>query len=207
MKRFLMSIVCLVSLSAYGESTLQIPVFVDGVPAAAKGKQKDKTRSMPVRWLNAKIKKAGLKPIPESVEITNSKDAKQFDKISEEITAAAEKLGPEYKGMSMANESSPGENYAGDVTTCYTGRASDVPGLISDLTDVYYSEQLGLWGWKYKSKTNYDASLDDGGKWLEENAPKVWKNWRGDDDTVLILTHEGDDGDDIEVALIKRCEN
>lgn len=206
MKQFMLLVLCLVSASAFAETTLRIPVFVNGLPVSKTAKQK-KDRTIPIRWLNSKIKKAGGKEIPEYVEVSDQKDAKQFDQINKEIAAAAEALGPEYKDLAISGETAPQQNQAGDIKTCFTGRGDGVSDVVLSMTDVWYSEQLGVWGWKYKKATEYiDANEDEAKEWLADQS-KLWTKWRGDDDSVLVLTHEGDDGDDVANAIIPRCDD
>jgi|GEM_PF-2530596 len=208
MKQFMLLACCLVGVGAYAGTTLRVPIFVENVPAAKTAK-KQRSRTIPARWLNAKMKKAGLDPIPEYVEVSDQKDAAQFKKIDNQIQAAAKDLGPEYKDIAIGGETAPQQNQAGDMKTCFTGRGDGVSDVVLSLTDVWYSEQLGVWGWKYKKTSKLlDAAAndEDPDKYLSENS-KLWKAWRGDDDSVLILTHEGDGGDDVADAIIPRCDD
>jgi hypothetical protein len=208
MKRFFITMVCCLSAYAYGETTLRIPLFVDGVPSTAKAKQNKKNafRKIPVAWFNSTLKKAGIKPLPDSIEYSSGGNF-DLDKINQEVEAAGKKLGKGYENLELVQDLIPGENYAGDIKTCYTGRADGVWDTAAELGDRFYSDQIGLLGWKYKDKVKYadDQDLNELKDFLKDT--KVWTNWKGKDDAVLILTHVGDDGDDIQVSIIDRCDD
>lgn len=205
MKQLIVLAFCLVSVGAYAKTTVRIPIFVEGVPAAKSTKKQ--TRAIPVRWLNSKIKKAGGEAIPEFVEVSEKADAQQFQVIEKQIAAAAEILGPDYSGLAIRGESAPQQNQAGDLKTCYTGRGDGVGNIVTVMADRWYSDQLGVWGWKYKNATVYVDAQEDDFKQFISDSSSLWKKWRGDDDAVLILTHEGDAGDDVADAIIPRCED
>ncbi len=211
MKRFLLALACLVSVSAFA-TTLSIPLFVEGVPVKTKKSQKkqkkNQTTKMPMAWFNKTVKKAGMKPLPEWIEHTPGKDVVDTSGIDEQLNEVAEKLGKAYEGLQLASEGTPNENRAGNFSTCYTGRGDGVWAAVADLTDVYYSDQMGLFGWKYKKQTVLDESMqdDENKAWLNKNS-KLWKKWRGDDDSVLVVTHQGDGGDDVNDAIIDRCDD
>jgi len=206
MKRFLITLFALMSASAYAETTLRIPVFVDGVPSSAKAKQqkKNQTKKIPAKWFNATLKKAGIKAIPEYVEFTPG-DKFEMDKISQRVDEIGKHLGKGYEGLETVSELFPNENRSGDIQTCYTGRADGVWDAAASLIDVYYSDQMGLFGWKYHDKTVVDQNDKETKEFLKRS--KVWTNWKGSDDSVLLLTHVGDDGDDINTSIVDRCDD
>jgi hypothetical protein len=196
------------SAYAYGETTLRIPLFVNGIPSSSKAKQnkKKQTDKIPMVWFNSTLKKKGIKPLPESVEFTPG-DKFSMDDINAEVEAVATKLGPDYKNLEIAGETLPNDNKTAKFKTCYTGRGDGVWNAVIGLADMYYSEQMGLWGWKYKDTIKYtdDQDLKATKEMLKDD--KLWKNWRGDDDAVLIALHVGDGGDDVQDIIIDRCDD
>jgi hypothetical protein len=205
MKHILMSLIFLAGAFAYAETTLRIPVFVTGVPQKKSPKQQKQDAPTPVAWLNKKIEKAGGEKIQSFIEISEQKDAEQFDVVAKKISEAAKLLGPEYEYLELQSESIPNQNRRGDFETCYTGRGDGVANVVSAIAGYYYTEQLNLWGWKYKDTTKIvDPQINV--SWLNARS-KVWKNWKGSDDSVLVMTAMGDGGDDVESNIIPRCDD
>ena len=185
---------------ASAETSLRIPVFI----TYGRG-------SAPVQKLNKELKKLGETTIPEYIEVSNAKDAdKQISLIEKRIAKATARVGGAYKDQEFIHDLYPAATHYKEFFTCYIGKGMEVAKLAQSLTDVLYSEQMGTWAWKYRKHTEIvDESLkDEGGEeFLSQNAPKIWHNWRGGDDSVLILTHVGDGGDDVAVSFIPQCEN
>lgn len=182
------------------KATLRIPVMVD-----LSGNNDKPVHSSTI---NAKVTKAGLKALPAYVEIADTdKDAyKKIEALRTLVTNALVKIG--YKDGGLASGYVPADLDKGSFTTCFTGDGALVADLTTNATDSIYSDQYGIHGWKFKNiVAGYDnAPLDeDTNKFLNEES-KVWKNWNKSPDAVLILSHVGDGGDDVQESIIKRCK-
>ena len=107
--------------------------------------------------------------------------------------------------LSLAGDM-PGSNNADGVRTCYTGTPSEAVGIAGSLADSIYSDQLGFWGWKYKKEVHLEDGEDneESQSFLNEQSD-LWKNWRGNTEAILILSHQGDDGDDVSSGIIVKC--
>jgi hypothetical protein len=198
MKNLLFSLFALLfAVPAFATTTLHIPLFIEGdndpVPAAE---------------INQKLKAVGAPLIPEYVDITTQDDGyKMLKNIDAQIAASLKFLGKDYEYVGRNWELVPGDNNQGSLVTCYRGDAAEVVGIVADLADVTYSDQLNLFGWKYKAQTNLMADDEDGSlnEFLGEGSDQ-WKNWRGDTEDLLILAAVSDDGDDVNSSLIPRCK-
>ena len=184
------------SLSAYAKTALRIPVFIEG-----------KKNPVSASEINKKLKKSGGELLPTYIELSSRKDAEaKLKALDAQIEESLKTLGKEYKDAQRNGELVPGEHNADGLETCYLGNALKVPGIVTDLADVYYSDQLNLLGYKYKKTTEITDDSDKEGtaRHLTENS-KLWREWRGQGEAILVLTAVGDGGDDVNESLIKRC--
>lgn len=201
MKKTIALVSVLVSGFAFAapKATLRIPVMVDLTG--------NNDRPVHSSTVNAKVTKAGLKALPAYVEIADTdKDAyKKIDAVSKLVTDALVKIG--YKDGRLATGLVPGDLDKGAFTTCFTGDGALVAELSTNVTDILYSDQYGLHGWKFKNQVGgYDGAIDEEtNKFLNEES-KVWKTWNKNQDAVLIASHVGDGGDDVQESIIKRCK-
>jgi hypothetical protein len=181
------------------KATLRIPVMLD----------LDGNNDRPVHssTINAKVIKAGLKALPSYIEIADTdKDSyKKVEAVSSLASAALKKIG--YADGSLASGLVPGDLDKGNFTTCFTGDGALVADLTKNVTDMIYSDQYGVHGWKFKNLVGgEDGELDsDSNDWLNENS-EIWKKWNQKQDAVLVLSHVGDGGDDVSESIIKRCK-
>lgn len=202
MKPILFSLAVFISTTAMAapRATLRIPLMLD----------LDGNNDRPVTSasINPRLIKAGVKPLPLFTELS-SDDRQAYKKMSEVsvlVSAALKKIGMKDGGIASGNV--PGDLDQGSFITCFTGDATLVAELTKSVTDVVYSDQYGIHGWKYKNITkNEDGdeldqeSLD----WLNNESP-AFKNWNTKQDAVLLLSHVGDGGDDVSESVIKRCK-
>ncbi|QDK40517.1 hypothetical protein DOM21_03400 [Bacteriovorax stolpii] len=89
--------------------------------------------------------------------------------------------------------------------SCYIGKAAEAVGILSSLTDGPFSDQMGLWGWRYKKEVHLEDGYEEGEQQLMEHN-KAWKNWKGNDESILIITHISDSGDDMITNVINVCK-
>jgi hypothetical protein len=76
------------------------------------------------------------------------------------------------------------------TSLCYKGEnpeaALKIPGFIQGLADSVLSDGFYLSGWKYKSQSEIDDSYTEDPAAGNE-FPKIWKEWRGRGEAVLIM--------------------
>ncbi len=202
MKSILFGLAVLATSTAFAapKATLRIPMILD----------LDGNNDKPVTAavVNPKLVKAGVKPLPLFIELSSDdRDAyKKVSAVNDLVMASLTKIG--YKDGDLATGYVPGDLDVGTFTTCFTGDATLVADLTKSVTDVVYSDQYGIHAWKYKKITKNDEgdALDQETLDFLNNESSAFKNWNTNQDAVLILSHVGDDGDDVSESVIKRCK-
>jgi hypothetical protein len=166
-------------------------------------------KTAPVAKLNKQLVQAGLPTLPEYIEIKSSDNGRAL------IAAAREKL--DQALISLGEDPEEIRFEGGDVPTavdlpgaktCYIGNAMEVIAIAESLTDSLYSEQFTPHALKYKSVviSLHDAiDLKDPStvEWLEQSS--LWKNWKGNNENLLIMSSVSDSGDDLQESLIPTC--
>jgi hypothetical protein len=158
---------------------------------------------------NDKLVAGGFKKIPDFIDIDGRPSAKTwFDNaIAFDDETTKLKIDAEQEG------SAGPENFTAHSKTvpaiCYLGDAHKVPDMLLQATDEGpFSEQLGIHAWRFKKEVHAvdsDPDKDFGPDGNLGELPEVWKGWRGEGEAILVLTHEGDDGDDVETSVISKC--
>ena len=174
------------------------------VPLVADSKQHELLSSH-----NAQLKAAGLSAFPDFVEIEGSKSGfatkashKKWDDAVALHAQAQEKI-PSFN-VEMVSFGEPLSYSTGDksMSMCYVGNPKLVVNLIGSLTDSVFSDQLGIHGWRWKQTKRLDENLTPED---EKTFPKIWHEWRGDGDAILMLTHTSDGGEEMDVNIIPKC--
>jgi hypothetical protein len=176
--------------SVFAQTTLKIPVYSED--------------GQPISVLNKRLSARGHRPLPLFLEITQNGDAyAAYEKMSKSVSEAFAKLGEENY---MLSEAIPNSEIEG---TCYTGIGGKaVVGLVFSLAGGFYTEQMNLWGWRYKNRKGFDANFGDTketDKILKKESAE-WRNWRGDSEDVLLVLAYSDDGDDMNEIIIPKCQ-
>lgn len=187
----------LISSTAIAKATLRIPVIFE---LGKHGTAAD--------TINRKLKKIGAKQIPTHFEISNTENGyDKLKKIDSDLSNAISVLGKDYRDLSRLTGTMPGSISLGGLKTCFKGSGKDVADAVLNLVGYEYTEQMNIWGWKYKNTTKLltDFPGQDLDAYLDDNS-KLWKYWRSENDSVLLLMAISDDGDDINETVIKRCE-
>jgi hypothetical protein len=96
----------------------------------------------------------------------------------------------------------PGQNRDRNHRTCYRGMPSEAVEIVASLGDSVYSDQLGIWGWKYKKEIHL---IDAKSSTFLDQHSSTWKNWKVNDETILILSHQNDEASDINEGIIRAC--
>ena len=181
-----------VSHITFAKTVLQKPVVLEG--------------SVTLTEVNKRLAKKGKPLVPLFIRFESTSDVSAAVKpVDEKIAEAGKNIGLELARVSPAG---PGENEPDDVTpTCYLGDPHGVTKVITNLAGTEYTEQLNLWGYKYKKETRYDdenQDLDAVKNALKGDAD-IWNHWKGNNEDVLVAYAEGDGGDDINETVISPC--
>lgn len=179
---------CLISTSLMAKTTVTVPFEVEM-----------NRKTITAAEFNKTFKLQGEDKIVENVVVSNEQasysDAnKTYWAQSEKVDAIASKL---HKEINFK---------LSDPHGCYSGVASEAVTIIAGLADGLFSDQLGLFGYKYKKEMELVDSSDEDAKAFLNTESKTWKNWKGNDESILILFHVGDDGDDVNEAIITKCK-
>ncbi|HTL12166.1 MAG TPA: hypothetical protein VL588_06750 [Bdellovibrionota bacterium] len=195
MKAAIALILTLVSSSAFAQASLQIPVLIEGGD-----------NGTPAAEINKELKKVGAPLIPTTITVSTDDDGyKKFHELDAKIETSLKALGSDYEYVSRQGELVPGENDKPGAETCYRGNAREVADLVGGLADIAYSDQLNIWGWKYKKTTVISGDDNPETNDFLNKGSATWRKWTGKGENLLILSAVGDDGDDIETSLIKPC--
>jgi hypothetical protein len=187
--KLLTALALILSAQMASATIVKIPLFIQG-----------KKELIPMREINRNLK--AQDKYPEFLFLDDSKK-ETLDIARKLFWSVSEKL--EKNDLELASDL-PGANSAKGLSTCYTGKPAEAVDLLFSMSDSIFSDQLGLIGWKYKKQKNFgDNDTEETEKYLNENSD-VWKNFEGKDESILILSHEGDDGTDINDGLVERCK-
>jgi hypothetical protein len=170
---------------------------------ATTGKQHKKRLLMSA--FNDKLVAGGFQKIPDFIDIDGSAAAKKYFDTAQAFDDETSKLkiDAEQEGSSGPEDFTSASK--GVPAICYVGDPHKVADAIMTGRDEGpFTDQLGIHGWKFKKEVH--AVDDDPDKDLGDNLPEIWKDWRGEGDAVLVLTHEGDDGDDVEASVVHKCK-
>ncbi|MBC7429277.1 MAG: hypothetical protein H7336_11730, partial [Bacteriovorax sp.] len=175
MKTTITLLACLMSTALVAKTTLKIPLYVE--------EYKDKKSfSVSTAEINKRYKLEGAEKLLEELVVTNDKESleKAHDTYWTENTRA-DKISEKYKAAFSLTLSSPSDGL------CYMGKADEAVAITGQLADGPFSDQMGFWGWKYKKETHYEDAENnsDTNDFLNKES-KIWKNWKGNDESILI---------------------
>lgn len=180
---------CLISTSLMAKTTVTIPLVVE-----------IKNKLVTTAEINKKYKLKGEDKLIENLIVSNelsSLDAARDTYWAENarVEELSTKVGADFF---MALDAPRG---------CYSGVPSEAVDILAGLADGPFSDQQGFWGYKFKKETHLIDSTDDTETLKHLNkGSKAWKNWKGLDESILIVFHVSDDGDDVNDALITKCK-
>lgn len=191
--QIVLSLVFIIGTEAIAKATLKIPLFIEGPESAAK--------------VNKKLKAVGAKLLPEYIEVSTGEDSyEKFKEFDSKIEASLKQLGEAYKYVQRESELVPGQNNKGKLRTCFKGNANEVATLVASLADIAYSDQLSVLGYRYmKTKEIFaEHDVEETEKYINKKS-RLWREWRGRGEAVLVLSSYTDSGDDVNDSLISRC--
>lgn len=180
------------------DAILRVPLFIEG-----------DDQPIPMKEINAKLVAKGLKALPEYIDVTSEDEDVylRFDRLDVQIQKALDRIG---MGHYMRDsELMPGDHNTSELKTCYFGDGKAVADVAMKLTDINYSEQMILLGWKYKNYKFVDSEgFEDPNEaeWLITQGSETWRLWESNSEDVLMVVALSDDGNDINEALIPRCQ-
>ncbi|AUN99491.1 hypothetical protein C0V70_15535 [Bacteriovorax stolpii] len=178
----------LMSTSLMAKTIVKVPFTVE-----FKGK------TYTAREINKNLKLQGEDKLLEEITVEDTLSSnREANKIywaqSEKVDQIAQKLNLDMY-LELGNPDG----------SCYIGKAAEAVGILSGLTDGPFSDQMGLWGWKYKKEVHLEEGYEESEQHLMERN-KAWKNWKGNDESILIITHVSDDGDDMITNVVNVCK-
>lgn len=191
----LLLLTALMSSSAFA-ATLKIPLFVE-----------DDNKIVPVSKINEQYKLQGSDKLLEVLVITNTKQSiKEAHEAAWALHGKVEKLAEKVNKEFFAATDYPGGFQVGNIRTCYTGTPDEVMEIASHMGDSVYSDQLGIFGYKYKKQTTYLEGQDqeETEEFLSDSSA-AWKNWNSTNDDILVLSHQTDGGEDVNEGIIVKC--
>ncbi len=190
MKTAMAFLIALASTAIMAETTITLPLFVEVNNELVK-----------TSAINKKYKLKGDEKLVEQIIIgTSAKSTMDARNLFWAENEKADKVAAKYNADFFLAMLRP-EN-----VECYSGKPWDAVGIIGNLTDGPFSDQMGFWGWRYKSEIHLEESDDYEATVSALNKrSSEWKNWKGLDESILVITHQTDDGDDINEAVIKAC--
>lgn len=192
----LLLLTALMSSSTFA-ATLKIPLFVE-----------DNNQIIPVSKINEQYKLQGNDKLLEVLVVTNTKQSiKESYKTAWALREKVEKLAEKVNKEFFVATDHPGGFQVGNIRTCYTGTPDEAMEIVQNMTDSIYSDQLGVFGYKYKKQTTYleGQEPEETEEFLSESSA-AWKNWNSANDDILVLSHETDGGDDVNEGIIVKCK-
>lgn len=173
-------------------NALRIPLLAEDLKTEATSK---------MSAYNTQLATESIAPIPDFLDVSDEASASHYSDLREQFSDAASKLNLTVQDFTRGIDPA-GYADAGNPI-CYLGDPHSVVDLIMTSADLIFSDQIGIHGWRYKAEKH--AVDDDPDTDLADDLPDEWKNWKGTDESVLVLTHVGDDGDDVAAAIISPC--
>jgi hypothetical protein len=197
MKKFVLALSTLLfTAQVYAAATIRLPIFIE-----------DDKGPIPVAEINKELAAIGAPAIPEYLEVSTSDKA--YDKIEafkQKAEETLKTLGTKYEYAMVQGGLFPGAIDTAEYFTCYKGNALEVPALVQSMSDIYYSDQMTVWAYKYKNTTEYLNETDDDAVDFINSESPAWKNWKGQNEDLLILSAVTDGGDDVQESLIQKCQ-
>lgn len=152
----------------------------------------DEEEQEPLSRFNDQIVAAGEEPLPDTVDIASRDD---WDAMMERVNALAEKI-----GIPFASAFAGGPNELPGV--CYRGKGDELADLTDSLSDNVFSDMYFVLGWRFHDQLETLEDIDP--DTFGEEVPE-WDEFKGDNDDVLIVHSEGDDGIAVP-AIVPPCE-
>lgn len=190
----LMTVTLFMASGAFAETKLRVPLVIsaykEGIPASE---------------VNKKLKALGAPLLPTSFEYTESGDNTALEALDAQIEKSLSLLGEDYKDGSRQSEIMPGSNDTKTAQTCYIGDGAKVLTVIQNQIGIEYTEQLTIWGWRYKNIKKYVYGEDQYEADYQKESP-LWKNWNKKSNDFLFLSAYSDDGSEIIETVISPCK-
>lgn len=191
MKQLICILISFISLNALA-AELQVPLFIEqdnNVVAASE--------------INEQLKAIGAELLPDVIAYRTDKVQKTANAVDAKIAQAAKALNTD---LYRQRELTPGEHNTRELRTCYKGSAADVVALAEQMTDTVYSDQLSLFGYRYKNEIVYVYDDSEQTQDFLRSESKAWREFTGKGSVILILASVGDGGDDVQESFITECK-
>lgn len=191
---------------AHAITTIKVPVYLD---LSTDYEEKYVT----AHDFNKYLEVEGKETFPEYYILSSAdkNPTKSFEAQQKNIFKIGNKiLGEDFEVLSELIPNDLG------MGTCYSGESGQaVVDLLFALTDIYYTEQMNLWGYRYKQEKSFDEyaleefyQSEDEFNQMLDSASVLWKNWapQKDVESMLILVAYSDDGDDVNEIIVPVCD-
>jgi len=197
MKKLVLALSTLLfTAQVYASASIRLPIFIE-----------DDNGPIPVAEVNKELVAIGSPAIPEFLEVsTNEKAYDKIDAFTRTAEATLKTLGAKYEYAMVQGGLYPGHIDTAEYSTCYKGNATEIPALVQSMSDIYYSDQMTVWGYKYRNTKVLMNSDDEETDEFINSQSALWKNWSGQGEDLLMLSSIGDGGDDVQESLIKKCQ-
>lgn len=178
-------------------TTLKIPLFVE-----------DNNNLVPLSKINTQYKLQGADKLQEVLVVTNTKQSiQEAHEVYHALAAKVDALAAKLQKKFFAAGDHPGGYSVNNIKTCYTGSPDEAVEIAGNMGDSVYSDQLGIFGYKFKKQTTYleGQDSDELNDFLNDGSA-LWKNWNSTNDDILVLSHQTDGGDDVNEGTIVKCK-
>lgn len=159
--------------------------------------------------LNPRLVKAGVPALPTTIEIADDeKDIPgKIQRLNKLVNASLSKIG--YHDGILASDNVPGDMDPGATgfETCFTGDPDLVAEVTTRVGPAIYSPLYEVIASRYQ-----DDMTDGLGRKINQETNAVltegsvkWQKWDARLDAVLIISTVGEDRDDMQESVLKRC--
>ena len=142
----------------------------------------------PVTDLNYLLQKKNFDTLPEYLLLTEDLDSvDRFIQAAQDVEDAIFKLQetefrsiPYLELAAFTSRNLP-------VRLCYHGDVDRIPDMLRDMVGSIVPLEFKVRGWKHRSRSFvFDISKDK----ANEVFPNIWRNWRGTDDSLLLIYND-----------------
>lgn len=189
MKTATLLIACLMSSTLIAKTTVVFPLQIE-----------IDNKIVTSAEINKKFNLKGTDKLVETLTVTNEKNSTQkardlFWAQHSKVEELSEKLNENFF-LALSGPDS-----------CYIGAPAEAVQILNGLTDGPFSDQQVISGYRYKKVINFmDSQNEEESNDYLNRESMAWKNWKGNDESILIVYSTSDGGDDINEALVTKCK-
>lgn len=142
----------------------------------------------PVTDLNYLLEKRNFETLPEYLYLTDySGSIEGFMQAAEKVEDAIFKLQESGFRAIPYLELAAYTSRKIPVRMCYYGKVDRVPEMLENMIGSIVPVEFKVRGWKHRSRSFvFDITKEE----ADEQFPNIWRNWRGTDDTLLLIYND-----------------